>query len=113
MFYRQDLRFRVSLNHTNADYRISKVVRSATPHLPQQDEPSPEEITRHYQTETLGTVPWMAPEFLSDKTFEASGDIYSFSITLWEILTEKQPHSHLMPVQVLFQVINSVSILLP
>jgi serine/threonine protein kinase len=78
-------------------------VKPATPHLPQPDEPSPEELTRRdYQTETLGTVPWMAPEFLRDKTFEASGDIYSFSITLWEILTEKQPHSHLMPVQVLF-----------
>jgi serine/threonine protein kinase len=86
-------------------------VRTNGPNLPQQDEPylSPEEMTRHYQTETLGTVPWMAPEFLRDKTFEASADIYSFSITLWEILTEKQPHSHLMPVQVLFQVINSVS----
>jgi serine/threonine protein kinase len=78
-------------------------VKPASRNLPQQDEPSSEGITRRdYQTETLGTVPWMAPEFLRDKTFEASGDIYSFSITLWEILTEKQPHSHLMPVQVLF-----------
>jgi serine/threonine protein kinase len=87
-------------------------VKATGPNLAKQDEAylSPEEMTRHYQTETLGTVPWMAPEFLRDKTFEASGDIYSFSITLWEILTEKQPHSHLMPVQVLFQVINSVSL---
>ena len=50
-------------------------------------------IEHHYQTETLGTVPWMSPEFLREKRFEITSDSYAFGITMWEILTEKEPHS--------------------
>ena len=38
-------------------------------------------------TKTLGTVPWMAPEFINDKLFTAKSDVYSFGIVLWEIFT--------------------------
>jgi serine/threonine protein kinase len=42
-----------------------------------------------YQTQTFGTVHWMAPEFLRDKRFEAPADVYSYAVTLWEIIIEK------------------------
>jgi hypothetical protein len=44
----------------------------------------------------------MSPEFLREKRFEITSDSYAFGIAIWEILTEKEPHSQFMPVQVLF-----------
>jgi serine/threonine protein kinase len=54
--------------------------------------------TFNYKTETLGTIPWMAPEFLREKTFDSSSDVFSFGVALWELICEKQPHSQMMPV---------------
>ena len=36
-------------------------------------------------TQTLGTIPWMAPEFLEHKVFSDKSDIYSFGILLYEV----------------------------
>eukprot|EP00347_Sterkiella_histriomuscorum_P021207 403334830 len=59
------------------------------------------------QTQTLGTVPWMAPEFLNDKIFTHKSDIYSYGIFLWEIFCEQEPYQELQPVQIMFQVVNN------
>jgi len=37
------------------------------------------------QTQTLGTIPWMAPEFLEHKVFSEKSDIFSFGIFLYEV----------------------------
>ena len=37
-----------------------------------------------------GTPLWMAPEVLLGKPFDASSDVYSFGIVLWEMLTKEE-----------------------
>lgn len=37
-----------------------------------------------------GTPLWMAPEVLMGKPFDASSDVYSFGIVLWEMLTKEE-----------------------
>lgn len=44
-----------------------------------------------------GTLPWMAPELLNGNTTKVSEkvDVFSFGITLWEILTGEEPYSNM------------------
>jgi serine/threonine protein kinase len=40
-----------------------------------------------------GTLLYMAPEMLREKLFAFKGDIFSFGMTLWEMLMRQQPYS--------------------
>jgi len=58
---------------------------------------------------TMGTIPWMAPEWLSSKKFSNKSDTYSFGVFLHEVFclplqsaTPTTPYSELEPVQVMF-----------
>ncbi|GJY98837.1 probable serine/threonine-protein kinase roco5 isoform X1 [Tanacetum coccineum] len=44
-----------------------------------------------------GTLPWMAPELLNGNTTKVSEkvDVFSFGITLWEILTGEEPYANM------------------
>ncbi|KAJ0761553.1 putative protein kinase TKL-Pl-6 family [Helianthus annuus] len=44
-----------------------------------------------------GTLPWMAPELLNGSTTRVSEkvDVFSFGITLWEILTSEEPYANM------------------
>ncbi|KAK4441525.1 putative serine/threonine-protein kinase DDB [Sesamum alatum] len=44
-----------------------------------------------------GTLPWMAPELLNGSTTRVSEkvDVFSFGITLWEILTGEEPYANM------------------
>jgi serine/threonine protein kinase len=37
-----------------------------------------------------GTIAWMAPEAIR-QTYSKGGDVWSFGVVLWEMLTSKQP----------------------
>ena len=66
---------------------------------------SPLYVEEH--TKTLGTVPWMAPEFINDKLFTAKSDVYSFGVVLWEIMTRKQLYPELQAIQIAYGVVHS------
>lgn len=44
-----------------------------------------------------GTLPWMAPELLNGSSSRVSEkvDVFSFGITMWEILTEEEPYANM------------------
>ncbi|GJV63223.1 probable serine/threonine-protein kinase roco5 isoform X1 [Tanacetum coccineum] len=44
-----------------------------------------------------GTLPWMAPELLMGSTIRVSDkvDVFSFGITMWEILTGEEPYANM------------------
>jgi len=61
-------------------------------------------------TQPLGTIPWMAPEFLDQKIFSTQSDIYSFGIFMYEVFycnkAMSNPYGDLQGVQIMYQVIN-------
>ena len=40
---------------------------------------------------TAGSVPWMPPEAFLSGIQEAPGDVYAFSLVMWEIATSQTP----------------------
>jgi serine/threonine protein kinase len=59
--------------------------------------------------EVEGSVPWMAPEVLEDKADvdHSLGDVYSFGIIMWEVLSRDQPYAGMMPAQIAVAVIRN------
>ena len=43
---------------------------------------------------------WTAPEVIRDSQIGTAGDVYSFAIIMWEMLTWQQPYEEMMSVQV-------------
>ncbi|XP_028783303.1 serine/threonine-protein kinase STY8-like [Neltuma alba] len=50
-------------------------------------------------TAETGTYRWMAPEVIEHKPYDQKADVFSFGITLWELLTGELPYSYLTPLQ--------------
>jgi hypothetical protein len=46
----------------------------------------------------------MAPEMLEDNEFSEKADVYSFAVTVWEVLTGERPFAGLKPAQVIMKV---------
>ncbi|PRP73158.1 outer membrane autotransporter barrel domain-containing protein [Planoprotostelium fungivorum] len=63
---------------------------------------SSEEQTK--TTSTVGPLKWMAPEALTQKVYSNKSDVYSFSITMWEILTGEEPYMDLNVIDVAIKV---------
>lgn len=53
----------------------------------------------------IGTVNYMAPEFLNSKKHDEKVDVYSFGILLWELVTKENPFSGMTSEQVICAVI--------
>jgi serine/threonine protein kinase len=41
----------------------------------------------------VGTLMWMAPEYLKDGVASKKSDMYSFGVTLWELVSRRRPFS--------------------
>jgi serine/threonine protein kinase len=41
----------------------------------------------------IGPVCWMAPEAIAYKNYSKSSDVWSFGIVVYEIVSQKEPHS--------------------
>lgn len=50
-------------------------------------------------TAETGTYRWMSPEVLQHRYYDHKADIYSFGITMWEVLTGDVPYAGLTPLQ--------------
>ena len=46
-----------------------------------------------------GTPLYMAPEVLLSRTLNEKVDVYSYAVTMWEILTGKEPYNHIDSVE--------------
>jgi len=52
---------------------------------------------------------WTAPEVLTDYKFSEKSDVWAFGVTMWEILTDKEPYDGLDPVKACQKVLNDES----
>ncbi|VFR01089.1 unnamed protein product [Cuscuta campestris] len=56
-----------------------------------------------------GTLPWMAPELLNGSNSRVSGkvDVFSFGITMWEILTGEEPFASMHCGEIIGGIVNN------
>ncbi|KAG0593244.1 hypothetical protein KC19_1G315100 [Ceratodon purpureus] len=57
-------------------------------------------------TAETGTYRWMSPEMLEHKSYDHKADVYSFGITMWEVLTGDIPYAGLTPLQAAIGVVQ-------
>jgi len=59
-----------------------------------------QQTSSHVTKNAVGPLKWMAPESLVDNTFSEASDVWSFGVTIYEIVTRSDPYPELSPVQV-------------
>jgi len=57
-------------------------------------------------TANCGTVQWMAPEVLANRSYDEKADVYSFGIIVWELLSRECPYEGMTPIQCALAVLN-------
>jgi len=53
-----------------------------------------------------GPLKWMSPESIKYREYSVYSDVWSFGVTLWEIITRKDPYEDLDAIQVALEVTN-------
>jgi len=53
-----------------------------------------------------GPLKWMAPESLLERKYSSKSDVWSYGVTLWEVLTRNEPYPDLDSVQAASQVMH-------
>ena len=88
--------FSKDMNAVIADFGFSRIM---------PPDGSPEQ---QFLTKEIGSIGWMAPEMMNNKTqyYTFAVDVYSFGILLWEMATRKQPFSGLTLLQAVYKVSN-------
>jgi serine/threonine protein kinase len=64
-------------------------------------------------TAQIGTFAYMAPEVVDSQNYTKSCDIYSFGITLWEMLTRTKPYKNMTNVSIGMSVMRKENPLRP
>jgi len=59
----------------------------------------------------VGPLKWMAPECLVNRVYSSKSDVYSYGITLWEIITKEEPWPDLEPITAAINVVEKGAIL--
>ncbi|PRP89561.1 putative leucine-rich repeat receptor-like protein kinase [Planoprotostelium fungivorum] len=54
----------------------------------------------------VGPLKWMAPEAMTGRVYSKATDVFSYGVTVWEILTEKEPWTGLNPMEAAMKVIQ-------
>lgn len=57
-------------------------------------------------TGNCGTVQWMAPEVLSNMSYDEKADVFSYGIILWELLSRECPYEGMTAIQCALAVLN-------
>jgi hypothetical protein len=57
-------------------------------------------------TGNCGTVQWMAPEVLANKSYNEKADVFSYGIICWELLTRECPYEGMTAIQCALAVLN-------
>ena len=57
---------------------------------------SREEMVRKYASNIRGTFGYLAPEYISTRTFTKKSSIYSFGVLLFELIAGRNPQQGLM-----------------
>ncbi|VEU39814.1 unnamed protein product [Pseudo-nitzschia multistriata] len=57
-------------------------------------------------TANCGTVQWMAPEVLANRSYDERADVYSFGIIVWELLSRECPYEGMTAIQCALAVLN-------
>jgi len=55
-------------------------------------------------TSTVGPLKWMAPESITEQIYNEKTDVWSFGVTIWELITASDPYPELSPIEAAFQV---------
>merc|ERR1712000_694749 len=48
----------------------------------------------------VGPIKWMSPEAIKDKAYSQKSDVWSFGVTVWEVLTRQNPYPSMDLIQV-------------
>lgn len=75
-----------------ADFGMSRMLRGGVTHI---------------STKSFGTVPFMAPELLRDSRMGKAGDVYSFGVLMWSLLSGQPLHTDMTAMQVMWGVVQS------
>jgi len=59
----------------------------------------------------VGPLKWMAPESMERKIYNEKTDVWSFGVTIWEMITAMDPYPELTPIQTVVQVCQNKVIL--
>ena len=71
-------------------------------------------VAVEHQTKTaVGATKWLAPETLMEARYSEKSDVFSFGITMWEILYRAEPYDALTPAAVSMQVVRADNPLRP
>jgi len=54
-----------------------------------------------------GPLKWMAPESIKNKVYSTMSDVWAFGVTMWEIVTRKDPYPELDGVQTALEVTHN------